>query len=290
MNRYGSIATLFLAAAAASNAAQAQWAFEAQAGLRQDSNLDNARGDDIVADHALTAAGSAAQTTFFDSGDSLSWGGRAATESYARFSGLNNLTLGGFAAFRHKLGLGAYAPWLRAAWSLSRLSYANNVRDGWLHQADFGAGKRLDARWNLSANYRVEWRMARTQAQAEPGVSGDAFSGHAQTLLLGAEYAVSREMLLSAGGFARRGDVVSVGSDDDRVLAASKAAANDGVFGANRYAYRLPGTSGGMEFRLALALGPRSRLDFGMQRQVTHAAGGNNYAKSVESLTWVGSF
>lgn len=291
MKTRGLVPALGIAAWALANQAAAQWSLEAQAGLRQDSNLGNARfADDTFSDQALVTAVAASEAVFFGRDDSLSWGGRAATETYVRYAGLNNLSLGAFAAFRHKLALGAYAPWLGAAWSSSRLSYVNKVRDGWLHQADFAAGRRFTERWSASATLRLERRTAATQPQAEPGVPGDAFSGHAHALTLGAEYAASANALLSLSGFARRGDVVSVSGDDDRVLAVAKAAAHDGVFGASRYVYRLNGTTHGLGIGLGIALGPRSRLDIGLQHQVTHADGDNTYAKRIAALAWVGSF
>jgi hypothetical protein len=288
MRTFGWILALCLGTAA--SPALGQWSLGLRAGLMNDTNLTNARAVGIVGDHAVVATAIATQTTYFESGGSLSWGGRTATETYERYSGLNNLSLGAFAALRHKVGLGAYAPWLHAGWSSSRLGYSDKVRNGWLHQADLGAGKRLSERLSVSANYLFDLRTAATQPEAEPGVSSDAFSGRSQTFMLGAEYAADSGVLLSVSGFVRRGDIVSISKDDDRVLATAKAAAFDVVFGADRYAYRSVATSGGVKVGMDFALGPNSHIEIGVQRQLTYAAGGNNYAKTIETLAWVGNF
>ena len=291
MKASGLLSAICLAAATAANPARAEWSLDAQAGLWHDSNPGNARAaSDVGSDNVATATLAATYADYLDSGDRWSGGGAVATETYGRYTGLSRVSLGGFAALEHKIGLGPYAPWLRAGWSSSRLNYANAVRNGWLHQADFGAGKRFDERWSASLNYKREWRTATTQPEAEPGISGDAFSGNSHSLTLQAEYAAGAGVMLSASGFARRGDVVSISVDDDHVLDASKAAADDNVFGATRYAYRLLGTTFGLGAGLGVALGPRTYLNLGLQRQVTHGAGSNNYAKSIGSVTWIGSF
>ena len=276
---------------AAAQPAAAQWSVETEAGLREDSNLGNARlAADVVSDHALQAAVSATQTVLLDNDDLVNWGGRLAGESYARFAGLNNFSLGASASYRHKLGLGAYAPWLRAAWSSTRLSYVDQIRDGWLHEVDFTAGKRLAERWNAWANFRLERRTAAAQEEEVPGISGDAFSQRSRALAVAAEYAPDDATLLTFGGLLRRGDVVSTSRPDYGVFAVSTAIAEDPTFGDERYAYRLTGTSYGLALGLAVSLGPRSRLDIGLQRQVTHAEGGNDYAKTIRSVAWIGNF
>lgn len=282
---------MLLASLATADAARAHWTIDAEAGIAYDNNVGNAGPrDDRLGERLTTAALAATQTRYLDEGAGLSWGGRLAAESHARYSGLDNLALGGSLAYRKKLDLGPYAPWWRASWTSSALAYGDHARNGWLHQAELAAGKRFDPRWNLAANLCLERRSARSQASELPGMSGDVYSQLSRSLGLNAEYAASRGLVLSLGGQLRHGDVVSTSHRYRQIFLVTKAIADDDALGPERYAYRLGGTSYLLNASLALALSPAMHLTLGLQRALTHGDGNNNYGRNLLSVAWNGNF
>ena len=274
----------------ATHPAQAHWSFDTELGMKYDNNLGNARAGDSVSDHALIALVAATQSSYRDDGSSFSWGGRIAAEDYARYAGLDNLALGASIGYRKKLGLGPLAPWWRASWSSSALSYREHARNGRLHQADVGVGKRFSERSNLGITLRIEQRTAANRDELVPGLSGDAFSQLSKCILMNTEYAPARDMVLSLGGELRRGDIVSTSHRYRQVFLFSKAIAEDKALGTDVYAYRLTGNTLNLNVALAWFLSPDSHVNIALQRIITHGDGNNNYTKNRAALSWVGNF
>jgi hypothetical protein len=252
--------------------------------------LGNARSVDQVSDRALSASVAATQSVYIEDGGSFSWGGRMTGESYSRYTKLNNLALGANISYRKKLGLGPLAPWWRTAWSASALNYRDHGRNGWLHQAEFGAGRRLNEQLNLGINFFFEKRTASSREEEVPGLSGDAFSQLSKNVGVNAEYAPRRNLVLNLGAQLRHGDIVSTSHRYRQVFLHSKAIAEDNALGAGMYAYRLTGNTLSLNLCMALFLSPDSHFNFALRRMLTHADGDNNYAKNNLALSWVGSF
>src|ERR1700685_3278421 len=114
----------FLVRGAVPLAAHGDWTLGAQAGVRHDDNVGNAQySPDIVADTLYVARASIFRLFPLDDGYSMTVGGDLAGESYHRLTGLNNVSLDAAIALKKKWGLGALAPWARAAVSVARSSY-----------------------------------------------------------------------------------------------------------------------------------------------------------------------
>ena len=277
-------ATLLLCA---SPAALAEWVGNTDVGIRYDSNINNAQsGNDIAGVLALSADVSATDFFPLENGNSLSISGESRGETFNNHNGLNNISLGVAVALRKKWGLGPYAPWTGLSLSSARLSYANNIRNGWRHQAAIRGGKRILERWDVRAEYMVERRTANTLPPDQPGISGDVFSQTSRTMALNAEYIWSDSLFLAFGSLLRHGDVVASTHETTKIIAASKAIAEDPVFGPHFYAYRMTGTTCGLNVDMNIAVTPHSLLRTSMARQVTHAEGDNNYARNVALLSW----
>ncbi|TRZ91293.1 MAG: hypothetical protein D4R84_14465 [Rhodocyclaceae bacterium] len=276
--------------AIAATPADAHWSFDTELGVSYDNNLGNARSEDSVGDRALIASVAATQSEYLEHGDSISWGGRIAGERYADFDGLDNLALAAMISYRKKLGLGPFAPWWRASWSSSALAYRDDARNGWLHQAEVGAGKRLSERYNLGLTFRVEQRKAANLQEQGSGLSVDAFSQLSKSLGVNAEYAPDRDMVLSLGAQLRHGDIVSTSHRYRQVFLYSKAIVEDPALGSNVFAYRLTGNTLILNVAMAIFLSPDSCVNIGVQRALTHADGSNNYAKNKLAVSWVGNF
>ena len=275
----------FISLAVAPVFATAEWNVDLEAGMRRDSNLSNAQFErDIASDSALITGISAGNAMALDGSDLLTIDGDLESETYHRYGGLNNLSLGITLALRRKWGLGAYAPWTRLSLSSRRLSFVNNIRDGWLHQAAIGGGQRISERWDLNAEYLVERRTAAGLPDLVPGISGNAFAQHNHNLSFNAEYAWNEKTSFNVGYLLRHGDVVATTQRNFKIFKASKAIAADPVFGPKSFAYKLNGTTWGLNVGLSYAVTSNTLLSANLQRQITHAEGENNYSKSVPSI------
>lgn len=267
--------------------ALAEWVGNTEVGVRHDSNINNAQLDNDIAGVSSLNAGIAA-TGFFalENGNSLSITGESKAEAFNHHTGLNNVSLGAAFALRKKWALGAYAPWTGLSLSSAHSNYANNIRNGWRDQIAIRGGKRIFERWDVRAEYMIERRTANTLPPDQPGVSGDVFSQSSRAMALNAEYTWSDCMFFTFGGLLRHGDVVASSRETTKIISSSKAIALDPVFGPHFYAYRMNGTTYGLNIEMNLALTPSSLLRASISRQVTHTEGDNNYAKSVQMLSW----
>lgn len=271
----------------ASPAVLAEWTGNTEVGIRHDSNINNAQlGNDIAGDSVLGAGVSATDFFPFEAGNSLSLSGELKGEAFNIYTGLNNLSLGAALALRKKWALGPYALWTGLSLSSARLDYANNIRNGWRHQAAIRGGKRILERWDVRAEYMVERRTADALPPTRPGISGDVFSQTSRAMTLNAEYTWSDSLFLTFGSLLRHGDVVATTRRSLKIFSASKAIAADPVFGPNFYAYRMAGTSYGLNVDMNIAVASHSLLHASLARQLTHAEGDNNYAKNVAMLSW----
>lgn len=274
-----------------SHAVLAEWLGNTEVVIRHDSNVNNAQsGKDIAGDSALGADISA--TGFFplEAGGSLSLSGALQGEAFDTHTGLNNASLGATLALRKKWGLGSYAPWGGASLSSAHLNFTNNTRNGWRNQVAIRGGKRILERWDVRAEYMVERRTADALPPIRPGISGDVFSQDSRALTLNAEYIWSDSLFLAFGFLLRHGDVVATTRKSQKIFSASNAIAADPVFGPNFYAYRITGTSYGLNAGMNIAVTSRNLLHASLARQVTHGEGGNNYAKNVAILSWSYNF
>lgn len=262
-------------------------------GIRHDGNINNAQSSSDIAGVAALSADVSA-TGFFplENGNSVSITGEAKGEAYNHYTGLNNVSLGAALGFRKKWALGPYAPWTGLSLSSAHLNYANNIRNGWRHQAAIRGGKRIFERWDVRAEYMVERRTANTLPPDQPGISGDVFSQTSRALTLNAAYIWSDSMFFTFGSLLRHGDVVASTRESTNIYVpnpivyASKAIAMDPVFGPNFYAYRLNGTTRGLNIDMNFAVASSSLLRVSVSRQVTHTEGDNNYSKSVQMVSW----
>ena len=271
----------------ASPVALAEWVGNADVAIRHDSNINNAQvNDNIVSISALSAGVS--ETGFFplENGNSLSITGETRGEAFNQYTGLNNVSLGAELAYRKKWALGAYAPWIGLSLSSTYLNFSNNVRNGWRNQIAIRGGKRIFEQWDVRAEYMAERRTADALPQDQPGISGDVFSQISRTMTLNAEYTLNDSTFLTFGSLLRHGDVAASTRETTKIISSSKAIAVDPVFGPGFYAYRMNGTTYGLNADMNFSVTPSSVLRASISRQLTHTEGDNNYAKNVTMLSW----
>jgi len=267
--------------------ARSDWTLGAEAHVLHDDNVGNGESSpDIVEDTIVGARLSLFQLFALGEGYNVAAGGDLSGESFHRFDGLSNATAGGTLTLKKKWGLGAFAPWVRAGVSIARSDYEDDYRNASIYRATLAAGRRIDERWNLWADYAFERRAAATQEQEVPGISGDAFSQDGRTVSANAEYALSETTFLSVSVSARHGDVLSTTVDEDRIYTGARAIAEDPAFGPGAYAYKLTGTTYGFMVGINYSPTPHTLLECGFQRLDTEAQGGGGYTKSLPEITW----
>ena len=132
----------------------------------------------------------------------------------------------------------------------------------------------------------AEQRTAGALLPDQPGISGDVFSQSSRTLSLNAEYTLSDSTLLTLGSLLRLGDVLASTRETTKIMSSSKAIAVDPVFGPDFYAYRMNGTTYGLNVDVNFAVTPGSLLRASVSHQLTYTDGGNDYAKNVAMLSW----
>jgi hypothetical protein len=287
LKKMGSAVLCMIPLLGASPVALAEWVGNTDVGIRHDSNINNAQvSDNIVSISALSAGVS--ETGFFplENCNSLSITGETRGEAFDHYSGLNNVSLGAELAYRKKWALGAYAPWTGLSLSSTYFNFANNIRNGWRNQLALRGGKRIFEQWDVRAEYLVERRTADTLLPDQPGISGDVFSQSSRTMTLNAEYTLNDSTFFTFGSLLRHGDVVASTRETTKIISSSKAIAVDTVFGPGFYAYRMNGTTYGLNADMNFAVTPSSLLRASVSRQLTHAEGDNNYAKNVTMLSW----
>ena len=275
-------------AVALGNPARADWTLGADVRARHDSNVSNARDTvDIVADSALSAKLTLFNVLPVPGNISLLVNGGLDGEVFHKLDGLNNASIDAGFGVKKKWGLGALAPWVRAGVAVNRFNYNDANRDAWVYRTALAAGRRIDPRWSVWAEYAFERRAAiKVPDPPVPGISADAYSQSSHGFTISADFSMSENTFLELGLLARHGDVVAITEPGYQIYAASSAIAKDLTFGSAAYAYKLTGTSYGVRLGLSFAPTAHSLLGCGFQRLQTRAQGGNNYSKSLPDITW----
>jgi hypothetical protein len=282
---------LSVLATGTSGPARAERISDFEGGVSYDNNLNNAKfRSDIHGDLAFSLGTSQGVFSQINDTDSVTLTGDLKGQSFHRFSGMSNLSLGATLGYRRKIGMGAMAPWLSASASAARLKFENEVRDGWQYAAVIRAGRRIDEHWDLNAEYRFEKRTGDNANPEVPGISGAVFDLRGHSLGLNAGYAWNDKTLLSMSYSYRDGDVVSTSRPNAGIFHVSSAIAEDPVFGEGAYAYRLRASTQLVSLRLSQAISGNASINLGLQRQFTYGDGGNPYYKNLVDLSYLHSF
>lgn len=280
------LALLLLSASACG--ALADTLLDVQAGALYDGNLPRAQLErDRKSDVALQAG--VAWGRFVPLADGLTL--RATLdgggEVYTRYSGLNNLSLGGSLSLRRKIGLGALAPWVSLSVAGARLEYQNDVRNGWRYEFGAVTGKRITDAWEIEANFRYQHRTADESIAAVPGISGDVFDLQSHQLGLRSEYALTGRLSLAAGFDYRRGDIASTTLRNFTVFTNSDAIALDTVYGDDTVAYRIFALTRAFRLGLSYALGRTNSINLVAERWLSKARGGLDYYNTLVGASYV---
>ena len=269
----------------------AAWIADVDAGFVYEDNVNLAEMErDTRSDTAVGTSVSAGALAY-PTGDSVvSLTGDAIGAAYLRFGGLSNLYLGATAAFRHKFGLGAQAPWVRVAGSAARLEYRDDVRDGWRHRLAAAVGKRFGEQWEVRAEYAFERRTADHETAVTPRLPGDVFDQTSHTVSVRGSYQPSKTIVVFAGYAVRQGDVASTTPRNADIFAASSAVTADPAFGPDALAYKIDATTHLLGAGLSFALGDRSSFNLGYEHQIGLGNGGIDYSNNVFRASFLYSY
>lgn len=262
--------------------AHADWIFDAEAGVVHESNVGLAKlGRDRKSDTAATTSASAGHVFALTDRYTATVTGDAAGIAWDRLGGLSNVSFGTTAAFRGKFGVGPQAPWLRLFGSGARQEYDLDVRDGWRYRLGAGLGTRWGERWDVSAEYAFEQRVADHGKVVSRRLPGDAFDVESQTWSVRADVLVTETVSVFAGYALREGEVVSTTQRNAEIVLASKALTADPAFGSRFVAYRLDATTHVFSAGLTVVLGRRWSANVGYEYQMADAIHDLEYRNHV---------
>lgn len=269
----------------AATGARAEWFYDVQAGALYDDNLTRAQQPaDERADGAATLAASAGWFDALTGADGITLALDANTEAYARFHGLNVVSGGVSAAWRHKFGVGYAAPWISLAVDARHDNYQGDIRDGNRFGAHAEVGRRFTRSFDASVGIAYDLRVAKNDEPVVGGVSGKVFDVRGQSAFARAAYDVTERLQLAARLSVRRGDVVSTTRQNFEIFEASDAISADPTFGDDFFAYRLRGTTRTASANLSLALSNHASVNLGYDDARTRAYDGLNYRNHVATM------
>ncbi|HWZ73823.1 MAG TPA: hypothetical protein VN326_20380 [Casimicrobiaceae bacterium] len=272
---------------------RAEWLFDVDAGARYESNLTRAQQDpDVRGDGAATLFASAGSFFALTGADGLTLDANAATEAWHRFHGLNRISIGGTASYKHKFGLGYAAPWASLGLSGSRDNYRADIRDSDRLEARAELGQRFSEIFDASVGAVYDRRYARNDLPVVPGISGRVFDLRGKSAFVHAGYALTEQLQAGANFAVRRGDVVSTTRRHLEIFLESDAIAADPAFGDDFFAYRLRGTSTTRTAAVTLswAFSDRSSLNFSYADERTSAYEGLDYRGRIAALSLAFSY
>jgi hypothetical protein len=276
-----------------SAAARAEWLFDVDAGARYESNLTRAQErPDVRADGAATLFASAGSFFALSGADGLTIAVDAATEAWHRFHGLNLLSIGGTASYKHKFGLGYTAPWISLGLFGSHDNYRGAIRDSNRLEARAELGQRFSEVFDASVGAVYDRRYAGNDRPVAPGISGRVFDMRGKSAFVRAGYALTEQLQAGANFAVRRGDVVSTTRQHLEIFLESDAIAADPAFGDDFFAYRLRGASTTRTAALTLswALSDRSSLNLRYADERTSAYEGLDYRGRIAAVTFAFSY
>jgi len=265
--------------------AYAEWFYDAHAGGLYDDNLTRAQqAADVRGDGAATLAASGGWFYAPSGTDGTTLSLEANSEAYARFHGLNLISIGGSAGYRHKFGLGRDVPWASIIFSAAHDDFRGDICDGDRIEARLEVGKRLSDNFDASVGIATDRRFASNDQPVVPGISGKPFDIRGHSVFARAAYDVTERLQVGARVSARRGDVVSTTRQNLDIFLASDAIAADPTFGSDFYAYRLRGTTTAADATLSWALSDRSSLNLSYGVARTAAYDDLNYLSRLGTI------
>jgi hypothetical protein len=260
--------------------AHAQVFAEARAGYEFDTNLSRAqRAADIKSDTALTASARLGRAFDVTSNTVGTLSMEVRSTSQMRYTGLSHNDMGASASLRRKLGLGPYAPWIRASLGASRVIYRDALRSGWTYDAALAVGKRHSTSWDSLLELRHDRRTTDGERRVVANFSGAVYEVSGWTGAASSNLDLNDRLRLSAGYAMRAGDITSTAVHTQRIWDASTAWNKDAGLGGD--GYRIRARTHMVSLGASIALGPDASFNVGVERWLSRANGGFDYYNTL---------
>lgn len=283
-----SLALLALCAAAP---AAADWFQDARVGALYDDNLNRAQQPaDIRGDAAATLSATAGWFDALTGADAITLTLNANAETYARFHGLNVVSAGASASYRHKFGTGLTIPWMSIGIDYMHDVARDDIRDGNRLDAHLEIGQRFSDNFDASLGVGYDRRNAKDGEVVVPGIPGNVFDLRGQRVFARGAYDITDRLQLGANYAVRRGDVEATTRPNFDIFLASDAIAPDPTFGADFFAYRLRGTTKTATANVSWALSDRSSLNASYADARTRSYDGLEYRTHAGTIVYLYQF
>lgn len=240
-------------------AAHAEWIVDAEGGFVYEDNLTRAARE-VDRRSGIAFAPTLSVGHYFQLTDAMSLLATADFKAslYPEFERLSNLSSTVTLGVRHKLGLGAFAPWLRVFATGGALDYGDNVRDSTVVDIGVQAGKRLSERVDLQGGYTYE------SLDAHNGV----FDQDAHTVSLKGSVGLTAAAQLALGYAVRWGDLIIHKAPAPGAPPAPHSRLVD-TFGTTLVAARIDATTHLFSAAVSYALTPHAALSAGYEYQIS---------------------
>lgn len=287
-------ATVLLAGAClgVQQTAAASWFGKFEANLFHDDNINRADEslDDAKSDTYLELGLTGGRLIPVATAGELSFTATLRGTAHEEFTGLNMVGLILGADYRHKLGLGAYAPWVSVGASVGYEDFNDDNRDALVYGLNARIGKRFESlpNWDFSAALAWERREAGSPDAADVTMmwSGEVFDHSAVSFALNADYVFENSLALLIGYGYRNGDIAA--SSIWPMADMETPYLNDPVF--DMRTYKLDATSHSFTIGLSYPLTDSSSLNASYQHQTVDAEQDMNYDKNLWRLNYLLAF
>lgn len=271
-------------------ASAASWFGGAEVNAYHDDNINRAAdGGDVETDSTLDLRLNGGRFQELGTAGSLTLLAELRGALHQQFEALNAAGLQARVDYRHKLGLGHFAPWVSVGASAGYDDFDDDNRDASLYGVSARAGKRFRSlpNWTFSADLAWEQRSAGEPDTDDGNAAYKVFDSEALSLSLSADYTLEGGALLFGGYAWRDGDITS--STSDMPDWGSTPYLEDPVF--EMRTYRLDATSHIFSLGANMPLSDRSSWSLVFQHQrVEPRNWGGNYAKNLLRANYLWSF
>lgn len=221
-----------------------------------------------------------------------------ATLSGSRFNDLDGLdreSIGLGSSYRHKFGLGAYAPTLGAALDWTQDKSKGETRDRHVTKFELHYSKRLSPAWHAMAGTTYEFSEGINdgRSNATPiSARNDIFDFEQASLFATVDYALTNNTLLALSYTWIDGYTVSSAlAPNPRLLGIAKALTFDPAVqapvGRNQVAYSIASRTHMLALDWSIPLGRDTSLNLGYARQEIRADNSVEYGNDQFSVTFL---
>ncbi|MEM7016542.1 MAG: hypothetical protein AAF512_04270 [Pseudomonadota bacterium] len=278
-------------ALAASSGANAEWFYDAEAGLTYDDNVNRAEASRDIEEDTIFSLGLSAGRAFpLENAQTLVVMSHLKLARHTEISDLGSIRPGITLRYLNKLGLGPLAPRISLGGSIEYISSRDDLRDSWRYQASFGYSKRLSELWDINANASYSIRRMQDVPGGLPFAT-DVFDQNNFSLSLGTGYAVSENWLINFGYRFDKGDVDSVATaPNPPFVRASSARILDPSFGPSKVVYKLDADTHSFLIDASRALNEQTSVNIGYERIMTDAVDNIEYDSNIFRINLLYTF